>query len=288
VSCHAIDAEALTARVALTCRYDDTVGQKRLEWMDLGEVSPLADTTFADLDPVDRATILQRLCDATLEARAEVRDEILENTEVDDLRVEPVGVDETGNRYYYFPMFYRDCRLYRAPKNDAYLGGRWDLIFDTMSDFKRFMPALASGKSKIEGELKDAMEDIMETMEEQEEERLRQLARVEKERAAEAQRIKQVCSTRNSSSALCCPVSRVNTLPGGQINDGAVRQSSRVQSNAQEQAEKAKQDETERQERVRESLAAQREKVRPELDTLHASFRACIAHHLIEAAFCRC
>ena len=36
------------------------------------------------------------MCDATLEARPEVAEEILENSEVDDLRVEPLGVDGAG------------------------------------------------------------------------------------------------------------------------------------------------------------------------------------------------
>jgi hypothetical protein len=73
------------------------------------------DSSFADLPPARRAVILQRLCDATLEARPEVREEITQKTEPEDLRVEPIGVDSAGNRYYYFPMFYRDCRAPRLP-----------------------------------------------------------------------------------------------------------------------------------------------------------------------------
>merc|ERR1711865_1301283 len=48
--------------------YNDKVGESRPSKLDLGEVSPLTETPFAELDPMDRALVLQRLCDATLEA----------------------------------------------------------------------------------------------------------------------------------------------------------------------------------------------------------------------------
>ena len=83
--------------------------------LSLGEECPLREDrrgrSYAELPPRVRALILQRLCEANLEARPEIKTQMTENEmEVDDLRLDPLGVDNELKRYFYFPMFYRDCR----------------------------------------------------------------------------------------------------------------------------------------------------------------------------------
>ena len=83
--------------------------------LSLGDECPLRDNrrgrSYAELPPRVRALILQRLCEANFEARPEIKTQMTEDEmEVDDLRLDPLGVDRDLKRYFYFPMFYHDCR----------------------------------------------------------------------------------------------------------------------------------------------------------------------------------
>lgn len=91
----------------------------RMAHLSLGDECPLRDNrrgrSYAELPPRVRALILQRLCEANFEARPEVKTQMTEDEmEVDDLRLDPLGVDRDLKRYFYFPMFYRDCRYART------------------------------------------------------------------------------------------------------------------------------------------------------------------------------
>ena len=69
---------------------------------------------YVQLSPTKRLLILRSLCEwrGAGFPESSVQDHF-RSFELESLRQPPIGLDHEGRRYYYFPQFYKDCRVYR-------------------------------------------------------------------------------------------------------------------------------------------------------------------------------
>ena len=92
--------------------------------------------------------------------------EYIREMEDDDLRVQPIGTDRIGNRYFYYAQFYQERRVYRlSPDADA----SWELWAKGLDTVTALHDALLLAKKRGrhvagETELIDHVEAMLEMM----------------------------------------------------------------------------------------------------------------------------
>lgn len=105
--------------------------------------------------------------------------------EEDDMRVEPLGCDRAGNRFYFFPQFYEERRLYRL----ELATNAWGLWAKDDACFRQALAAmreLRGRKVPGEQELLDHLEVIVEQIEEDAAAREKELEKATKRAILEA------------------------------------------------------------------------------------------------------
>ncbi|TDH68750.1 hypothetical protein CCR75_000335 [Bremia lactucae] len=138
----------------------------------LGLVCPLKYQSYADLSIELRCKILLNLCEAVVDDPANT--EYMRQMEEDDLRVEPLGNDRAGNRYYFFPQFYEERRLYQLDSKTQH----WALWAKGDDAFHAMLHAMKQTRGRPihgEQELIDHLEVIVEQIADEKEVRARQL-----------------------------------------------------------------------------------------------------------------
>ncbi|KDO23617.1 hypothetical protein SPRG_11064 [Saprolegnia parasitica CBS 223.65] len=130
----------------------------------LGDKNPLETHDFKALDPRTRCLVLLDLCESTVSHPSNL--EYIREMEDDDLRVQPIGTDRVGNRYFYYAQFYHERRVYRlSPDADA----SWELWAKGLDSVTALHDALLLATKRGrhvagETELIDHMEAMLEMM----------------------------------------------------------------------------------------------------------------------------
>lgn len=105
--------------------------------------------------------------------------------EEDDLRVEPLGGDRVGNLFYFFPQFYKERRLYRLETETT----NWSLWAKGDDSFRQLLGAMREirgRKVRGEQELIDHLEVIVEQIDEEVQQREKEMEKANRRAILEA------------------------------------------------------------------------------------------------------
>jgi len=130
---------------------------------------------FPELPVVVRVRVLKALCDYHLYVTSRTC-KFLREVDEDDLRVEPLG-SYHGSRFFYFPQFWMDCRLYRLHGSGS---SCWELVCSGLEELSSFTEYLKPAKSKELQSLRSDLENVLDDMRVEREKLEKQKAREEK------------------------------------------------------------------------------------------------------------
>ncbi|OQR84225.1 exosome complex exonuclease RRP6-like protein [Achlya hypogyna] len=213
----------------------------------LGVLNPLQSCNFGDLEPRVRCLVLLDLCETILIQPGNL--EYIREMEDDDLRVQPIGSDRVGNRYYYYPQFYHERRVYRLAAAEA----GWELWAKGRDPIQAFYDALVQATKrgrKVAGEMEllDHLEALLEAMQAE---------------AAQAQREEEKALRRAILEAMPRKRSaRIQVLTQEKIEEEKLEREARVAR----EAEEAEQQRQELRETMAKEKAAERKRILAERD----------------------
>ncbi|OQS05268.1 exosome complex exonuclease RRP6 [Thraustotheca clavata] len=135
----------------------------------LGNVNPLKSCDFHELSPRVRCLILFDLCETTLNKPSNL--DYIREMDDNDLRIQCIGSDRLGNRYFCCPQFTGDRRIYRLADKSANEGDLelWVKGNDELQTFyNTFLAATKRGrKIKSENQIRHFIEDMLEKIKEE-------------------------------------------------------------------------------------------------------------------------
>jgi len=179
--------QVLTDRVAM-------LSTSKLKDSSTPVVSPLTGQCFRQLGVVPKVQLLRAVISWCLEDQRDAQLlSAIRDLEHDDLRTEDAGRDTAGNRYFYFPQFFKDARLYRQrPAGKSTVPNkqppppRFELWVDGPDSFKRFFDELKTQKKKCDRDLYENLEEVMELITQEHAAQLKRVAREKEEKERQA------------------------------------------------------------------------------------------------------